>query len=62
MKSTPSSSASIPVSIAEVTGREFSMGEYKERDIKRQRQGLLVDEMSSSNNLDVAVYNLGNLA
>ena len=47
------SSAAVP--IGEVTGRHPTFGEkYKEREIKRQREGLLVDNMSSSEQIDVA--------
>ena len=49
--------------MVQVTGRDSTLGEkHKERETKRQRQGLLVDELSSSEQLNVVVYNLGNLA
>ena len=58
----PSSSAG-PASVAELTGRDPTINEkYPEREIKRQRQGLRVDETSSPEQLDVSVYNLRNLA
>ena len=35
---------------------------FGQAEIKRHRQGLRVDEMSSTDVLDVTVFNLGNLA
>ena len=56
-------SASASLAVAELTGRDPTINEnFCEREIKRQRQGLQINEMSSSEQLDVTVYNLGNLA
>ena len=53
VKATLSSSASAPASV---------MGERcEEREIKRQRQGLLVDEMNSPDQHDLAVLQAGQL-
>ena len=48
---------------AEVAGRDSSRAaHYSAQEIKRNRQGLRRDELSSSEVLDVTVFNLGNLA
>ena len=55
--SVPSSLAGPPPSVTETMNEKFL-----EREVKRQRQGLQMNEMSSSGQLDVTVYNLRNLA
>ena len=43
-----------------ITGRGPTINEkFREREIKRQRQGLQMNEMNSHEQLDVRVYNLG---
>ena len=50
-------------SVADLTGRGPTISEkFREREIERQRQGLQVNETSSSEQLDVTLYNLSNLA
>ena len=50
-------------SVAQVAGRDTRRArEFAQTEIKRHRQGLKRDELSSSDVLDVTVFNLGNLA
>ena len=50
-------------SVAQVAGRDTRGARaFAQTEIKRHRQGLKKDELSSSDVLDVTVFNLGNLA
>ena len=50
-------------SVEQVTGRDTrGVRAFAQTEIKRHRQGLRRDELSSSDVLDVTVFNLGNLA
>ena len=50
-------------SVAQVAGRDTRGARaFAQTEIKRHRQGLRRDELSSSDVLDVTVFNLGNLA
>ena len=50
-------------SVEQATGRDTrGMRAFAQTEIKRHRQGLRRDELSSSDVLDVTVFNLGNLA
>ena len=50
-------------SAAEVAGRDPTLAPHVGCiEVKRHRQGLKIDEMGSSDVLDVTVFNLGNLA
>ena len=50
-------------SVEQITGRDTRGARaYAQTEIKRHRQGLRRDELSSSDVLDVTVFNLGNLA